>query len=162
MNVSPSCVKATVEVIAAMGNSGVEGAAFWLGSASNFQVQRIVIPSGDGVVFGPRSIQLSTEWMDQLGVLCDESSQVVLAGLHSHPLMAFHSEVDSEGFLHAPDFVSIVLPHYGATTLDVADTEWAVYVGLDGGIWRSSNWNTVVSLDPALCFTMQTLSVEGG
>ena len=112
-------------------------------------------------MFRPRSVHISTEWMNQLGELCDESDQVVLAGLHSHPLMAFHSEADSEGFLHAPDFVSIVLPYYGATTLDVADAEWAVYVGLDGGSWRSSSWSSVVNLDPALCFNAQTLSVEG-
>lgn len=162
VNVSPSCVRATVEVIAAMGNVGLEGAIFWLGSASSLQVQRVVIPRGDGVVFGPRSVQISTEWMDQLGGMCEESGQVVLAGLHSHPSVAFHSEVDSEGFLHAPDFVSIVLPNYGATTLAEADAEWAVYVGLDGGAWRSSDWSSVIRLDPALCFTIQPLSVKGG
>ena len=162
MKVSPSCVKATIEAIATTGNSGWEGAAFWLGPASTLQVQRVVIPGGEGVVFGPKSIQISTEWMDQLAEICEESGQVVLAGFHSHPSAAFHSEVDSEGFLHAPDFVSIVLPYYGTTSLAAADAEWAVYVGLEWGDWRYANWNSVVSLDPALCFAIQTLSVKGG
>ena len=161
VNVSPSCVKATIEAIATTGNSGWEGAVFWLGPASTLRVQRVVIPGGEGVVFGPKSIRISTKWMDQLAEICEESGQVVLAGFHSHPSAAFHSEVDSEGFLHAPDFVSIVLPYYGTTTLAAADAEWAVYVGLEGGNWRSANWSSVVSLDPALCFSIQTLSVKG-
>ena len=161
VNVAPAGVRATVEAIAAKGRYGLEGAALWLGSASNLQVQTVVIPTGDDVLFEPKSVQISTRWMEFLGGICEASGQVVLAGVHSHPSAAFHSEVDSDGFLHAPDFVSIVLPHYGATTLAEADGEWAVYVGLYGGRWRSSSWSSVVGLDPALCFMVRVLAVGG-
>ena len=160
LSVSPSCVTATVEAIALMGECGTEGLVFWLGPVSTCEVEMAVLPAGDGVVFRPRGVQISAEWMDKLGRVCEESGLVILAGLHSHPWSAFHSEVDSEGFLHAPDFVSIVLPNYGATTLVKADSEWAVYVGLEGGDWRPTHWSSVVTLNSELSFTIRALSFE--
>ena len=160
VNVAPACVQATLGVIAANGQLGLEGAALWLGSASDLRVQTVVIPTGDGVAFESRGVQLSARWMDALGAVCDELDQVALAGVHSHPLAAFHSEVDNDGFLHAPDFVSIVVPRYGATVLNEADDEWAICVGLPNGRWRSSSWSSAVNLDPTLCFGNQVLAVR--
>ena len=91
---------------------------------------------------------------------CDAHEQVVLAGLHSHPSAAYHSEVDDLGLLHAPDFVSIVLPNYGFTTLDEAPTSWAVYVGVEGGSWRQSSWASAVRLDAALEFQTHPIGCE--
>lgn len=160
VNVAPACVKATLGFIAASGQRGLEGAALWLGSTSDLRVQTVVIPTGPGVSFKPKSVQLSAQWMDALGAVCDELDQVVLAGVHSHPWAAFHSEVDNDGFLHAPDFVSIVVPRYGATDLVEADAEWAVYVGLPEGHWHSSSWSLAVNLDPAASFETRLVAVE--
>ena len=161
MNVAPACIKATLGVIAANGQRGLEGAALWLGSTSDLRVQTVVIPTGYGVSFKPKSVQLSAQWMDALGAVCDELDQVVLAGVHSHPWAAFHSEVDNDGFLHAPDFVSIVVPRYGVTDIVEADAEWAVYVGLSNGRWRSSSWSAAVNLDPAASFETRVVTVGG-
>ena len=159
VNVGPACVQATLGAIAAKGQLGLEGAVLWIGSASDLTVRTVVIPTGDGATYRPRGVALSAQWMDALGAVCDELDQVVLAGVHSHPCGAFHSEVDNEGFLHAPDFVSIVVPHYGATVLTEADAEWAVHVGLPNGRWRSSSWSTAVNLDPAACVETRALAV---
>ena len=161
LTVAPACVQATTEEIAAKGKLRLEGVAFWLGSVSDLQVRTVVVPTGKGVKLGPRGVHLPAEWMSLLGEVCEESGQVVLAGIHSHPFDAFHSEVDSEGFLHAPDFVSIVLPHYGLTSLDEAEDTWAVYVGLHGGLWRPSSWREAVCLDPAVRFEICNLAVQG-
>ena len=159
VNVSPACVQATLGAIAAKGQLGLEGAVLWLGSASDLTVRTVVIPTGDGATHRPRGVALSAQWMGALGAVCDERDQVVLAGVHSHPWGAFHSEVDDDGFLHAPDFVSIVVPHYGATVLTEAGTEWAVHVGLPNGRWRSSSWSTAVSLDSDASVETRVLAV---
>ena len=159
VNVGPAGVQATLGAIAAKGQLGLEGAVLWLGSASDLTVRTVVIPTGDGATYGPRGVSLSAQWMDALGAVCDELDQVVLAGVHSHPCRAFHSEVDNGGFLHAPDFVSIVVPHYGATVLTEADAEWAVHVGLPNGRWRFSSWSTAVNLDPAASAETRALAV---
>ena len=161
VNVAPACIEATLGVIAANGELGLEGTALWLGSAADLRVRTVVIPAGDGVWFQPKSVQLSAQWMDALGVVCDELDQVVLAGVHSHPWTAFHSEVDNDGFLHAPDFVSIVVPRYGVTGLAEAESEWAVCVGLPNGRWRSSSWSAAVNLDPAASFETRVVTVGG-
>ena len=161
VNVAPSCVQTTLGVLAANGKLGLEGAALWLGSTADLRVRTVVIPAGPGVSFGPRSVQLSAQWMDALGAVCEELDQVALAGVHSHRRAAFHSEVDDEGFLHAPDFVSIVVPRFGATDLAEAESEWAVYVGLRNGRWRSSSWSVAVNLDPAASCDTHVVTVGG-
>lgn len=161
VNVAPACVQATLGVLASNGRLGLEGSALWLGSTSDLRVQTVVVPAGPGVSFEPKRVQLSVQWMDALGAFCDEIGQVVLAGVHSHPWTAFHSEVDNDGFLHAPDFVSIVVPRYGVTDLAEAKSEWAVYVGLPNGRWRSSSWSLAVELDPTASFETRVVTVGG-
>lgn len=160
LSVSPACIRATLEAIAARGHEGLEGTAFWLGSVATLEVEGLVVPRGQGVWHGPRGLQISAEWMILLADHCDNRENVVLAGLHSHPHAAYHSEVDDLGLLHAPDFVSIVLPNYGFTTLDDAPTDWAVYVGVEGGAWRQSSWASAVRLDAALEFQTHPIGCE--
>lgn len=160
VNVSADCVAATLDAIAVQGRQGLEGSAFWLGSVETLEVEGLVLPTGERVSHGPRGIEIAAEWMILLADHCEAHAQVVLAGLHSHPYAAYHSEVDEVGLLHAPDFVSIVLPNYGFTSLAEAPFTWAVYVGVEGGAWRPTSWTSAVRLDGALKFQTHLLGLE--
>jgi len=159
VRISPAAVSKTVLELDKRSSGRREAVAFWLGSPESLAVQTIAIPTGRGVVLERRSLRLSEVWMNVLGAFCDRSGQIVLAGVHCHPEDAFYSEIDSDGFFHAPDFVSIVLPRYAKTALENAESEWAVYVGLPWGKWRRSRWGIEVSLVDPLPFELQTLSV---
>lgn len=157
IRISTAAVAATIQQVASASDGRREAAAFWLGSPENSSVKTITIPAGEGVELYRRSLRMSEDWMNLLGEFCDSSQQVVLGAVHSHPEEAFHSEIDSDGFFHAPDFVSVVVPNYGNTALANADSEWAVYVGLPWGKWRSSRWGTEVLLVEGLPFALRTL-----
>ena len=86
--------------------------------------------------------------MNLLGQLCEETNKVVLGGVHCHPEQwSGYSVIDADGFFHAPDFVSVVLPHYGHTEIACADDEWGLYVGEPWGAWRRSRWSQEVAVE---------------
>lgn len=148
LRISPAAVVATINQLRALSAGGRESAAFWIGSREDLQVQAVVIPEGRGVVLRPLSIQISEEWMNLLGEFCDSTGQIVLGGVHCHPEgWSAYSEIDADGFFHAPDFVSVVLPHYGRTNLADADRDWGVYVGRPWGAWRRSLWSEDVAIE---------------
>ena len=96
--------------------------------------------------------------MNLLGEFCDETNQIVLGGVHCHPEeWSAYSEIDADGFFHAPDFVSVVLPHYGKTDIARADEDWGLYVGLPWGAWRSSHWNEEVALEESADVSVRRL-----
>jgi proteasome lid subunit RPN8/RPN11 len=157
LRISPSAVTATIDEIAKVSDGQREAAAFWLGPTGTLATRTIVIPAGRGVVLQPLSLRISEEWMNLLGQLCDLTGQIILGGVHSHPEGAFYSGIDRDGFFHAPDFVSVVLPNYGKTDLAAAETDWGVYVGLPWGEWKASRWGSAVALEDELWFKLETL-----
>lgn len=157
LRISAPAVAATIEEVARVSDGRREAAAFWLGPSDTLEVQTIVIPSGRGVSLQPLSLQISEEWMNLLGEFCDTTGQIALGGVHCHPeAWSDYSEIDADGFFHAPDFVSVVLPNYGRTELAKA-TQWGLYVGLPWGQWRPSRWDSEVDIGQDTTFEVQTL-----
>jgi len=158
LRISRSAVAATIYEVAKVSDCWREAAAFWLGPSETLATQTIIIPQGRGVVLRPLSLQISEEWMNLLGEFCDQTGQVVLGGVHCHPEdWSSYSEIDADGFFHAPDFVSVVLPNYGKTELAEADERWGVYIGLPWGHWRRSHWQREVAIADDAPFEVRTL-----
>jgi proteasome lid subunit RPN8/RPN11 len=158
LRISSDAVAATIDELAKVSDSRREAAAFWLGPTETLTTQTIVIPEGRGVLLQPLSLQISEEWMNLLGEFCDSTGQIVLGAVHCHPEeWSAYSEIDADGFFHAPDFVSVVLPNYGRTELAVADTAWGVYVGRPWGAWRPSRWTREVAVEDGFRFEVRTL-----
>jgi proteasome lid subunit RPN8/RPN11 len=138
----------------------VESAAFWLGDAATMRVNAVIVPSGAGVTFEALSIRISERWMMALDRYCVEHDAVVLGAVHTHPQDAFFSGIDADGFFHAPDCVSVVLPAYGTTRMDEASSRWAIYVGLPLGGWRQATWTDTVRVKADLPFDLMPLAIE--
>lgn len=158
LRISEEAVAVTIDKVASVSEDRREAVAFWLGPRDTLAVQTIVIPFGRGVVLEPLSLRISEEWMNLLGEFCDATEQIVLGGVHCHPeSWSGYSEIDADGFFHAPDFVSVVLPNHGKTELPEANETWGLYVGLPWGQWRRSRWGREVSIDNGIHFEIQTL-----
>src|SRR5438309_7303660 len=106
LRISNGGVAATIDEIAVLSDGVREAAAFWTGDRANLRVRTVVIPEGPGVVFRPLSIHISEEWMNLLGEFCEETKQIVLGGALCHPEeWSAYSEIDDDGFFHAPEYV---------------------------------------------------------
>ena len=141
LRVSRESLDQTVAEIRAAGAGEVEAAVFWLGSLGTLEVDVIVRPSGLEVEQDPLALRISERWMVRLAETCERLDRIVLGAVHSHPEAAFFSYVDADGFFHAPDCISVVLPSYGNTTVESARTDWGLYVGLPGNRWRPGRWD---------------------
>lgn len=139
-------IERSLDAIRRVGAGWREIALFWLGSPDDLVVDLVVLPTGPGVRWDSLSLRLSETWMLALAELCDERGVVVLGGVHSHPEAAFMSPVDRDAFFHAPDFVSVVVPSYGATNVRDAPDRWAVFVGLPENDWRRGRWDVDIAL----------------
>jgi hypothetical protein len=133
-------VESSIDAMERVGFGAREVALFWLGDAATLTVSAVVLPVGRGVVWESHHLHLDEVWMLRLTDLCDKLDVVVLGGVHSHPLDAFMSGVDHDAFFHAPDFVSVVLPDYGRTSIEDATRSWSIYAGLPGNEWRPGSW----------------------
>ena len=152
LTIDPAAVDETVRLLDVRGERRVETAAFWLGDPGTTEVTVVVIPTGSGAEFGPLRLRLTERWMIALDRVCEQRGIVVLGAVHTHPDHAFFSGIDADGFFHAPDCVSVVLPRYGATSLLEAATKWAVFVGLLFGEWRAATWDDVVILRDGITY----------
>jgi len=158
--IDPKAIAATLTALREVGGLAVESAAFWLGDATTMRVRAIIVPSGPGVRFDPLSIRIAERWMMALDRYCVEHDVVVLGAVHTHPETAFFSAIDADGFFHAPDCVSVVLPAYGATHVDEASSRWAIYVGLPFGAWRDATWMDTVRVEDDAPFELLHLTVQ--
>lgn len=130
------------------GNAGNEGVAFWAGNLNGavaivtaaFMPPQSAGQLGDGsavVVFGEALFEMNV-WLHQRGL-------TLLAQIHSHPGIAYHSETDD---LHAImtqiGGLSIVVPDFaqGAFSLD----EVAVYRLMGPATWAELEANEIHSL----------------
>ena len=141
-----AAVEASLASILRVGSGSREVALFWLGSNETLTVSTVVLPVGPGVQWGSLSVHLDEAWMLRLAELCDDLDVIVLGAVHSHPMGAFMSGIDRDAFFHAPDFVSIVVPDYGRTTIQDAPNAWAVFAGLPRNGWRAGSWGREVAV----------------
>lgn len=158
--IDPKAIDATLRALTEVSGLSVESAAFWLGDASTMRVSAVIVPGGTGVNFDALSIRISERWMMALDKYCLAHDAVVLGAVHTHPRAAFFSGIDADGFFHAPDCVSVVLPAYGATRIDEASSRWAIYVGLPFGDWSEQTWTDTVCVQEAVPFELIHLVVE--
>jgi hypothetical protein len=141
LRVSNETLNQTVAAIRDAGADKVEAAVFWLGRLDTLEVDVIVRPSGAEVERFSLALRISERWMVRLAETCERLDRIVLGAVHSHPEAAFFSFIDADGFFHALDCISIVLPSYGHTSAEAARTDWGLYVGLPGNQWRQGRWD---------------------
>jgi hypothetical protein len=145
-HIGRDALAATLSAIKYAGRGRCESAVFWLGIDTPRTVSAIVVPVGSGVEWHQRWLRLSVEWMLELNELCETRREMVVGVVHSHPTDAFFSDIDADGFFHAPGCLSLVLPQYGKTSLGERQ-RWALMVGEEGGIWRRANWSDEIALE---------------
>ncbi|MEA2677352.1 MAG: hypothetical protein QOJ81_1493 [Chloroflexota bacterium] len=146
LRVSEATIWKTVHAIREAGAGDREAAAFWLGRVDRLEVDMIVVPTGPEVELFPLALRISEQWMVRLANLCEKTGRIVLGAAHSHPGEAFFSYVDADGFFHAVDCVSVVLPAYGDTTWANARSDWALFVGLRDNEWRPGSWDDDIAM----------------
>lgn len=145
----------TVAAIRTAGGGEREAAVFWLGSPATLRVGEVILSTGADVELLPLSLRIGEQSMLTLAEYCERSGQVVLGAAHSHPELAFFSWIDADAFFHAVDCVSVVLPEYGSTGPERAESDWAILVGLAGNGWRRGSWSSDVEIVAGDCELVQ-------
>jgi hypothetical protein len=146
LTVSEKTISRTVATIRDAGAGEREAAVFWLGRLDTLEVDMVVLPTGPDVDQFPLALRIGEPWMVRLAAFCNQTDRIVLGAVHSHPGEAFFSFVDADGFFHAVDCVSVVLPRYGKTTWSEARSDWALFVGLRDNKWRCGSWDDDIAI----------------
>lgn len=135
------------------GASGEEGFGLWAGTLAGGDgfVSTLLVPSitEHGIHHGEIAPETVARLLDRL----DHLDLVPLCQIHSHPRLAYLSEVDAERPLIAvPGFLSAIVPNFGF--VDVADTEnWRTFEYRESGVWKelsASERQQRIVIDPSL------------
>lgn len=137
-----SALQQTANFLRQVGRHGHEGLAFWCGKVDQEEaaVQRIIIPdqrpigaeNGICITVGPKALQ-------DLNVFLFENGMRLIAQVHSHAEIAYHSETDNRfSVVTTIGALSIVVPFFGANGMVLSDC--AVYQ------LRPSGWHEFLEL----------------
>jgi hypothetical protein len=137
ITVTADVVTATLETLQAYGAHGYEGLVLWLGEIGDrsARVLRALIPEQnpisreDGVGYF-----VEGDTLFRLNRALASSGLRLIAQVHSHPTIAYHSEADDRyAIVTAEGGLSLVVPNFGKAPLD--PSSWAVY-RLASGQWE--------------------------
>lgn len=110
-----------------------EAVCFWLGKSEDGSVLELWVPK-----FAATAVSYDIEPVEMLRLknYLDATGLILVAQVHSHPGMAFHSGTDDQ---HAaspwPGYISIVVPNGGRIVGDFWNAVEA-YERVEGGGWR--------------------------
>jgi hypothetical protein len=122
-HVPTTVVTETMEFLAAMGKTGCEGLALWVGSidGSDGFVTQVVAPqqtpirSEDGL-----AVYVGPEALHDLNVWLHQHQRRLLAQVHSHGEHAYHSPTDDQySIVTTVGAVSIVIPGFARDPFDL-------------------------------------------
>jgi hypothetical protein len=129
-----------------VGKKGLEGVALWTGthqSNTEFLIQTTLIPlqkaysSEDGLLYF-----VGEEELERINLWQYENKQTLIAQIHSHPTIAYHSETDDAYPIVARlGGISIVVPYFGFKGFSIED--WAVFRLFPEGWIELSNKETM-------------------
>ena len=115
--IQASAISETEETIRSAGQDGYELFVIWSGShdGDTFTVAEVHVPHQISYKLdGGLCVRIDGSELHRLNVWLYESQQVIGAQIHSHPVEAFHSEIDDTYPIATLDgSLSIVLPFFG-------------------------------------------------
>jgi proteasome lid subunit RPN8/RPN11 len=125
----------TTKTLTHLRRHSTEAVCFWLGRALEtvIAIEELWIPKFKATTI---SYDIEPREMLRLKGYLDQTDQVLLAQIHSHPGSAFHSSTDDMNAASPwPGYISVVVPNFG----NIADDFWdevEAYELLGGGEWR--------------------------
>lgn len=142
--VSKEILDKTFEFLQNLGEQELEAHALWIGKEEDgsFKIKDVVIPKQkNGVI----EFEVESEEVHHINVMINKKGLQLIAQIHTHPSIAFHSDTDDKGaILYLPGSLSIVIPNFGF--IDKKDTDqWKVYC-FDGNEWESVDKEEVEKL----------------
>jgi hypothetical protein len=109
----PQAVRAETEAaFAACGHGQRECVVFWAAPLTDARrVRRVIHPAHDATWAATR-VDASDVW--RLNVELLTAAESIVAQVHTHPGVAFHSATDDANpLVGTPGFLSLVVPHFG-------------------------------------------------
>ena len=130
------------------GSKHVEGVALFAGKASetSFEILETICPNQKsyqleyGLMYAVES-----EELHRINVWLYENDMQLIAQIHSHPTVAYHSETDDRyPIVDTVGGVSIVVPNFGMGAVDLHD--WAIYRLSETPTWDELTENEIETL----------------
>lgn len=129
INIPFSCIEKVYEHLRKVGNRGVEGVALFAGEfkESTFYVKTEIIPKQEAFNHhGGLLYTVDGEELHKINVWLYKNKMTLIAQIHSHPGLAYHSDTDDKyPIITTIGGVSIVIPDFGFNPISISD--WAVY-----------------------------------
>ncbi len=123
----------TFDTFRACGGGRAECVAYWLGRAGADLVDDVVHPLHAG---GPAGYQVNSLWVSELFLRLRADKKTVVAQVHTHPGLAWHSPTDDVySLVPATGFLSLVIPRFAAGAIGLSDA--ALYEMQPNGLWDS-------------------------
>ena len=137
-----SCALEVLYHLRAAGRQEVEGVALWAGhlDAATFTVKHTVIPKQTPLRLPTGLLYVVDEAeLHRLNVWLYRSRLTLVAQIHSHPTVAYHSDIDDMyPIVTAVGGLSIVVPNFARGALDLSS--WAVFRLTEHGEWCELSW----------------------
>lgn len=131
------CIEKVYEHLRNAGNNRVEGVALLAGIVNNscFEVKAEIIPEQEA--FNNNGGLLYTvdgEELHKINVWLYKNGMTLIAQIHSHPGLAYHSDTDDKyPIITTLGGISIVIPDFGFNPISIDD--WAVYRLINDRDW---------------------------
>lgn len=125
------------EILRAAGRAGLEGMILWAGTqvGEQFRVTELIVPRQRGLrTADGLCVVVDGDELHRLNVYLFESNLQLIAQIHSHPGMAYHSSTDDEfAVATTAGCFSLVVPDFAVREFNLEDT--AVYRLSESGKW---------------------------
>jgi hypothetical protein len=140
VQISSELIIETISKLQVVGASGREFMVFWLGTKMNnyFEIREVYIPHQ---LTSRITIKIPEKGMKELFVHLRATRYILVAQVHIHPKLAFHSEADDfMAILRHENALSLVLPWFGLkTTLATFFEDTVCYTYTSLGRWEETN-----------------------
>lgn len=134
---APTLLTETLRILREEGQGRGESLIFWAGRLREPEadVHTIIVPKGNGVELHPTHVYIGYEAMRRVAEFIAPPGIVLLAQVHTHGGLPFHSPVDDFYGFRSPGFVSAVVGDYGVGAHASMET-WAVFECVEGARFR--------------------------
>lgn len=129
INLSKKCAQQAIDALYDAGRRHVEGVALFAGTRNGevFNISRTIIPEQSaGDVEGGLLYVVKGDELHRISLELFDSGLQLIAQIHSHPGVAYHSETDDAyPIVTVVGGISIVVPNFARGGINLK--EWAVY-----------------------------------
>lgn len=142
-----SCLENIYDHLREAGLKGLEGVALLIGKSNGdiFEVSKEIIPAQNAFNHdGGLLYTVEGEELHRINMWLYKNKMQLIAQIHSHPSVAYHSETDDKyPIVTTIGGISIVIPDFGFNS--ISTTNWAVYRLSNNG-WIEQNESEVSKL----------------